>query len=97
MWVNYVKNVLAVGMCCGLSNCVWRLRTVASIVYFREIFVRFVLVIVCSATALITGEKFIIKWRHVWLWLLVVWCMAVNGEDGEYITVIFDTPEEAQQ
>jgi len=24
-------------------------------------------------------------------------CRAVNGEDGEYITVIFDTPEEAQQ
>jgi len=23
--------------------------------------------------------------------------LTVNGEDGEYITVIFDTPEEAQQ
>jgi len=29
--------------------------------------------------------------------VVVITCHAVNGEDGEYIFVIFDTPEEAQQ
>jgi len=26
-----------------------------------------------------------------------VWRVVVNAEDGDYFTVIFDTPEEAQQ